>query len=222
MKPQKVILGYWNTRGAAEPIRTLLEYLGIPYAQEKYTYNEEWLEKKPNVKFQFPNLPYLIDGNKTLTETHAIHAYLCIKANKPEMIGKGEDIVEFTQLKGVYSDLHKGLVSPIHTSKSFDELRSSIDKYMQSHGKYKLSGFNQILGNREWILGYLTHLDFQLTELFERFKQLDEEVGTRVMVDFRNLQVHPQKLYELPNIKAYRQSERFRARPYHRPASLWN
>ena len=32
-----LILGYWNMRGLAEPIRLLLEYLDFSYTEDKYT-----------------------------------------------------------------------------------------------------------------------------------------------------------------------------------------
>lgn len=32
----KLVLGYWDCRGLAEPIRLLLEYLELPYTEEKY------------------------------------------------------------------------------------------------------------------------------------------------------------------------------------------
>ena len=31
------ILGYWDCRGLAEPIRLFLEYLDLPYTEDKYS-----------------------------------------------------------------------------------------------------------------------------------------------------------------------------------------
>ena len=37
MAEQKLTLGYWGLRGRAQPIRFLLEYVGLPYEDKKYT-----------------------------------------------------------------------------------------------------------------------------------------------------------------------------------------
>jgi glutathione S-transferase len=36
MEEKKLILGYWAIRGIAQPIRDLLEYLGLEYEDRRY------------------------------------------------------------------------------------------------------------------------------------------------------------------------------------------
>lgn len=36
-----VVLGYWKIRGLAEKVRMVLEYVGIPYTQNKYNADNE-------------------------------------------------------------------------------------------------------------------------------------------------------------------------------------
>lgn len=48
---------------------------------------DEWLSKKENLGLDFPNLPYFIDGDFSLTETLPIHKYIADKWN-PELKGK--------------------------------------------------------------------------------------------------------------------------------------
>jgi len=69
---------------------------------------------------------------------------------------------------------------------------------MSTSGKYKFSGLNEILGKREWALGYLTCLDFILAELIERFTDMDKEIGSKVATDYPNLQAHFKRFLELP------------------------
>ena len=48
MEQPTVTLGYWDTRGLAERIRHLLEYLAIPYTEVKYAGNEgraKWFDQ---------------------------------------------------------------------------------------------------------------------------------------------------------------------------------
>jgi glutathione S-transferase len=212
---QKVTLAYWEIRGLVEPIRTLLEHLEVPYEMENYTTDGQWLAKKTDKSMTFPNLPYLADGEKYVTESDAIIAHVCIKGNNRELLGKPEDTVEYTLLRGVIRDILSGIVDSFYTTNTKEELKSTVDTFMSQSGSYKFSGLNQILENREWVLGYLTTLDFILAELVEKFGDLDKDVGTKILADYPNLQAHLKRFLELPRIKAYRSSERFRARPYH-------
>ena len=75
-------------------MRLLLEYIQVNYETVYYEQGdgpefsrEDWLEKKYKIGLSFPNLPYLISGNFSLTETSAILKYLC-ERHKPELFGK--------------------------------------------------------------------------------------------------------------------------------------
>ena len=70
-------VGYWNLHGLGEPIRYLLHYSGQQFVDKRYDIvgaptfesTKEWFEKdKPQLAADFPNLPYLIDGDIVLTQ----------------------------------------------------------------------------------------------------------------------------------------------------------
>lgn len=68
------VLGYWPIRGRAASIRYLFGYLGVDFIQEVYEQGgapdfskTAWLDQKFNLGLDFPNLPYLIDGDVKLT-----------------------------------------------------------------------------------------------------------------------------------------------------------
>lgn len=46
----------------------------------------DWLNVKQTLGFEYPNLPYLIDGQTKITETAAIMKYIARKY-KPELLG---------------------------------------------------------------------------------------------------------------------------------------
>ena len=66
--PKNMKHGYWPTRGAAQVGRLLLAYCGHEFEDVRYTDRDKWFnEDKKNLGFDFPNLPYLIDGDFKLT-----------------------------------------------------------------------------------------------------------------------------------------------------------
>ena len=50
-----------------------------------------FMEDKKNIGLDFPNLPYLIDGEIKITESLNILTYLPNRFNKPELLGLGND-----------------------------------------------------------------------------------------------------------------------------------
>jgi glutathione S-transferase len=60
-----------------------MEYLGLNWEDKIYKSMSSWhTHDSKKLGFDFPNLPYLIDGELKLTETTAILMYLPMKANK--------------------------------------------------------------------------------------------------------------------------------------------
>jgi glutathione S-transferase len=86
-----VTLGYWGIRGLAQPIRFLLEYLGLPYTDHKYSDPAVWGADKADFLKTDPlaNIPYLKDGDRVVFESQAIPLYLVHKANRSELLGTG-------------------------------------------------------------------------------------------------------------------------------------
>ena len=87
-------MGYWDIRGLVAPIKYLLEHVGVEYEDKRYFYGDvppfskdAWFSVKHTVGLDFPNLPYLIDGDYNLTESHAIYRYICNKY-RPDLLGK--------------------------------------------------------------------------------------------------------------------------------------
>ena len=63
MADSKLTLGYWGFQGLSETSRYILEYCGLEYNQKLYTLPEEWLKDKQSGFMDFPNLPYILDGD---------------------------------------------------------------------------------------------------------------------------------------------------------------
>ena len=76
----KPVLGYWKIRGLAAQIRYMFYYLGVDFEDKLYEIQgaapewdmSEWIDVKQTLGLEYPNLPYLFDGEVKLTETIAI------------------------------------------------------------------------------------------------------------------------------------------------------
>lgn len=71
MDNSKLVVGYWGIRGVAQPLRFLLEYLGLPFEDRRYTSPEAWFgadKQQPGfIDNPLVNLPYLKDGDRVMT-----------------------------------------------------------------------------------------------------------------------------------------------------------
>ena len=105
-------LGYWKIRGIGAPIRYILEYLKVPFNNVMYEQGEgpefsreEWYSVKHTLGFDFPNIPYFIDGDLKLTESSAIIRYIVNKWG-PHLNGKTlEDQARIDEIYGIMSDI---------------------------------------------------------------------------------------------------------------------
>ena len=119
MEGNKPVLGYWKIRGLAANLRYQLAYCGVDYELAEFEQAEDfskecWLSVKETLGFDFPNLPYFIDGDFKLTETQAIHKYIAGKW-KPELLGTTvQETATIDMLAGVLGDLKGGGTGPMY------------------------------------------------------------------------------------------------------------
>ena len=86
----KLKIGYWKFRGVhrGNGSRYLLAYTGAQWEEQNFTMGDDsWPTFKSGGTIgEFPNLPFIIDGDVKVTETFAVHRYICDKF-KPELLG---------------------------------------------------------------------------------------------------------------------------------------
>ena len=204
-------LGYWNIRGLAESIRLLLHYLEIEYKEVLYDFGpapdfkgDSWFNVKYTLGLDYPNIPYLIDGDFKMTESNAILRYICEKY-KPELLGETLKERAFVNMAvGVLGDLNSAKGQLMYGGKDCpgnEQFKNTV--------KNKLSDLNNLLGKNKFLAGEkITYADFLLDEIAESINDLLEPIFD----EYPNLKKHFDTICEIPSIKKYR-AER-KPKPY--------
>ena len=113
----KPVLAYWKIRGLAQSIRLQLAHQGVDFEDKYYEVHsegknedgsekwstKEWTDVKFNLGLDFPNLPYFIDGDFSITETVAVHRYIAAKW-APELLGSTPQVTGYVDM--VWNVIH--------------------------------------------------------------------------------------------------------------------
>eukprot|EP01115_Flamella_aegyptia_P015161 TRINITY_DN910_c0_g1_i1.p1 TRINITY_DN910_c0_g1~~TRINITY_DN910_c0_g1_i1.p1 ORF type:complete len:220 (-),score=69.16 TRINITY_DN910_c0_g1_i1:31-690(-) len=210
MSQNKVLLGYWAIRGLGQPIRMLLEYTGTPYEEKRYVQEgapsfsiKDWTDVKFTLGLDFPNLPYLFDGNLKLTQSSAILRHIGRKHNLCGETEEEKALVDMALYEAY--DLKEGYVNLVYDP-NFASLRGD---YLANVTK-PLERFEKFLNGKEWLAGQkLSIADFMLYEMVDEHTILEPTILDK----FPNLQNYRKRFAALPQIAAYMKSDRFIDRP---------
>jgi len=192
-----------SATGKAEAVRLLLEYTRIPYTVKAYHDPKDWFQgEKYKLGLDFPNLPYIIDGDFKLTETEAIMIYLCQKANRPDLLGKNEpDKVKVAMLYSVLVDVHRYTMKGIIENKGDEVMKSGI---IEEKMHPKLTEFSKFLGSKEFFMGYLTAFDFGFFVVADILNKYEKGLFER----YDNFPNWKKRFENIPEIKVAREKSK--------------
>lgn len=195
-----MILGYWGIQALNQPIRLLLAYLGQEYKEVTYKDFAEWQEDKVKLGLNFPNLPYLVDGEINLTESSAIPVYLCHKAGKNELLGKeGIDRSTHQQLVGVLKDLADLAWITIRA-----EIPEETLKIHRAKLDAKFAQIDKFLEGKQYLLGYFTYADILLKYYSDIYNKLAAALKTDTFtLNLKEISAHNERVSEIPEIKNF-------------------
>jgi len=195
-----VVFGYWNLRARANPHRLLLHYAGVSFEDKKYELTDpnEWLAKD-KVRLQetmdFPNMPYYVDEDVQLSQTHVILPYL---GRKHGLDGKNEmekiriDLA-IEQARDLFDPIVKIAYPPGNPFCGYQidnmaEIHEKERKVYASLLPGRLAAMSKFLGAKDWVAGdRLTYADFYVYDV----------------LDFNRLLFDPKHLNAFPNLVAY-------------------
>uniref|UniRef100_A0A0K8RG20 glutathione transferase n=1 Tax=Ixodes ricinus TaxID=34613 RepID=A0A0K8RG20_IXORI len=213
-----LVVGYSSARGLAQSIRNLLTYKGVDFEDRRYKYGPapnfekpEWTKEKNSLGLQFPNLPYLIDGDVKITQSIAILRYL---GRKHDLAARTpQETLELDFLEQQANDLMWGLII-VAMSPNFNEAK----KFHEASLVSSLNVWSEHLRSHKWALGdRLTYVDFLLYESLDWNRHFKPDAFL----------VHPpildylKRFEELPNIKEYFASSKYSKWPILAPNFHW-
>eukprot|EP01016_Furgasonia_blochmanni_P050555 TRINITY_DN7830_c0_g1_i1.p2 TRINITY_DN7830_c0_g1~~TRINITY_DN7830_c0_g1_i1.p2 ORF type:complete len:236 (+),score=67.65 TRINITY_DN7830_c0_g1_i1:39-710(+) len=209
MSEPKYVIGCWVNRGGGEFVRLTLELCGIQYENKKYTNPDDWFKvDKPALNTVFPNLPYLKVGDKVLTEVASILVHACLVSNREDLWGKTvEDRVWVQTLIGAFGDVRMKMFANCQV---LEDYLVSGKKNLEESVRPCLKKAETILGDKEFLTGYVTLADMFLFEMIEHALAIDE----KAIEDMPKLVELHKRFLALPSISAYRNSDRFQAKPF--------
>eukprot|EP01083_Nonionella_stella_P168356 568197_1 len=212
---QKIVLGYWAIRGVAQPIRFMLEYGKIPYEDRQYGYSTEppykndWFggdKEKNEFGLDFPNLPYFVDGDVSITESNAILTYISEKFKIGSTDLKSRARVG--SFIGRICDWRKKTTEMAYRTGEIDAHREYTEN---SH----LTLFEKAIGDNPWLCGEkIEACDFLFYEvLFWHSKVLYKDI----LEKYPKLEAFMKRFESLDAIKGYLKSDRFSKQPLFGP-----
>jgi glutathione S-transferase len=230
---KRPVLGYWNIRGLATAIRLLLTYAAEDFEDRMYdvieekkkvttdgttttttTWNREaWLVQKETLSLDFPNLPFLLDGDVRITQSLAILQYL---ARKHKLDGDSlRDQAEVMMILQESSDFRSPIVRLSYNEYEYSSFK---DRLIAEHIKPGLKRFSRRLGSNMFFVGdHVTAADFVLYDLFDICRLFDPTC----LQDVPNLVAFIERFEALPRIKAYINSDKYLYYPLNNKMAAW-
>jgi len=207
----KLIFGYWAIRGLAQPIRLLLNYVGVAFEDKRYTQHEngsreEWNSVKNKIGLDLPNLPYLIDGDLKLTQSNAILHYVASQY-QPTLCGRTPaEAATMEMVLGFLADA-RGAGTGICYNPRFAEL---LPGYISGTLHENLQYLSSYIGQKKWLFGdNLSYVDPVAYEYIDVHRLM----CSKEVEKYKNLIAFANRFEALPAIAAYMKHPDFIRRP---------
>jgi len=212
-------LGYWKIRGLAQAMRLAMVYAGEEFEEDVYEQGEGpefskecWFKVKYSLGLDFPNLPYLFDGEIKITQSNAILRYL---GNKFNLLGEDSKVQAYSEMcLEEVMDMRNALVRTVYNPK-YEQL---VDDYFVQVDE-RFQKFETFLGQKNWLAGGKnpTICDFHFYEMVDQHMLMREGCLSK----YSNIVAYHARFEEIPQIKAFIESDKYMKRPCNNKHAQW-
>jgi len=202
-------LAYWKIRGLAQPIRILLGYTDTEFEDIRYECDDapphacaEWAKDKENLGLDFPNLPYLFDGDIKITQSNACLRYI---GRKNKLDGESElEKSRVDMMESQAMDFRNIWVNFCYGGTKETLETRSVAYRKKCHDNY-LIRFENFLNSKTFFAGdKVTFVDFPMYELLTQHLHFD----AALLDTYPNLKAFLKRFEELPKIAAFLKSDK--------------
>jgi glutathione S-transferase len=220
-KPE-AILGYWNIRGIGQPLRYALIYTNTPFKEYRYQQGDKqtdydissWIKDKTENLHQldFPNLPYFVQGDIKITQSHAILRHIC-RANN--LLGDSQtERAAVDMMLAEAADLTIQLARVVYMEKDFPSALAAFEQRLPQ----LFNLLSKYLGQKKFLVkDTVTAPDFFWCEYLD-------VLNLMLPGSYRahqNLVDYLARFQNLERIAAYRKSKHFIERPLNNLVASW-
>ena len=158
---KKMTLAFFDVRGGATGMvsRYLANYCNVPYEMKSYIWADPELKAlKANHEYAWLNLPHVVDGKTTISESIAVHMYIAAKG-RPEMLGKTpQEKANRYRMHCIITDSFWGFWSMVMK-------QGTTKESLSAKGIELFAKVNDYLGDKKFICGDTPSIaDFGLLE----------------------------------------------------------
>merc|ERR1712032_603183 len=183
MGTKKMKIGYWPFRGLGEFPKMCAAYLGLEFENEHPVDKETWNKEKAGLGFDFPDLPYVKDGDIKITQTAALPMYFAVKARK---------------IAEVCRDIRTGFGKAMWSEDPVEALKAFVkgDKISQ-----QAEQISKYLGERDFFFENVTYVDILIASTAVFMDVHLKSVGAdSILLQHANLAEHSNRVLALPGI----------------------
>ena len=172
---------------------------------------EEWFKLKPTLPLDFPNLPYLYDGNVKISQSITIMRYL----------GRKYDLYPTNEEATIRVDLIEQQLldwrrqsSMVFYNPNYEQLK---DQYIDGLPK-EISSLAKFLGSNDFLAGSkLTYVDFLAYEWLD----VHRIFLPSVLDSFDVLKKYIERIESIPRVKEFMDSSKFIKWPINNDQARW-
>lgn len=210
---------YWPIKGIGAINRLTAAYVNIPLEEIEFDMNSYFSGGKYENGLDFPNLPYIVDGDLRISEHRAIDLYFCHKAGQPELLGDSLiDKVQVESVLCVISDINNQFFKVVFTP----EYEAELTKMCEEGSVYyydKVKHLSKFLGTDDYLVGdKFTIADIKVAYLCDYYTHVFGSLGLNCPFQtFENLTQLKERVYAKDGIKELVESDFWFNLPYTPP-----